>query len=148
MKLPRDLSGADLVKVLCKRYIWSANCNRCHGGVLRSSSIKTRSASGLVSGDCVLTRKRFPRAALNANRDLVTASKQVPYRGDHVSVDQNIAVEAATELENVMANLELMPSRMNSGKGEKIGPRQRSLAEQLHMAGLLSAEGLARVRGR
>ena len=34
------------------RYLIQANAN--HGGALRSNSIRTRSASGLVSGDCVL----------------------------------------------------------------------------------------------
>jgi hypothetical protein len=34
-----------------------------------------------------------------------------------------------------MANLEVMPARMNSGKSDRIGSRQRVLAEDLHKAG-------------
>jgi len=49
------------------------------------------------------------------------------------------------ELENVIANLELMPGRMNSSKSAKIGDRQRDIAKKLFHAGLLSKEGLAAV---
>jgi hypothetical protein len=41
----------------------------------------------------------------------------------------------------VIANIELMPLRMNESKNDKIGPRQLALAKKLHSAGLLSAEG-------
>ena len=44
-------------------------------------------------------------------------------------------------MDNVIANLELMPLRMNEGKNAKIGERQRALAKQLHAAGLLSEPG-------
>ena len=68
-----------------------------------------------------------------------------PYRGDQLSVDHIIPRAVVPELDNVIANLELMPLRMNSGKNAKIGERQRSLAKQLHAAGLLSAAGLKAV---
>lgn len=45
------------------------------------------------------------------------------------------------ELDNVIANLELMPLRMNESKNDKIGERQRSYAQKLHAAALLSSEG-------
>ena len=44
-----------------------------------------------------------------------------------------------------MANLELMPLRMNEGKRDNIGDRQRAVARQLHAAGLLGESGLAAV---
>jgi len=68
-----------------------------------------------------------------------------PYRGDELSVDHIIPRAVVPELDNVIANLELMPLRMNEGKRDKIGDRQRSLARQLHAAGLLSEKGFQSV---
>lgn len=65
-----------------------------------------------------------------------------PYNRQVLTVDHIIPRAVAPELDNVIANLELMPSGMNAAKGAKIGDRQRSLARKLHAAGLLSAEGL------
>ena len=65
-----------------------------------------------------------------------------PYKGQELSVDHVIPLAVAPELGNVIANLELLPLRMNEGKRDKIGDRQRSLAKQLHAAGLLSKAGL------
>lgn len=42
----------------------------------------------------------------------------------------------------VIANLDLLPLRLNESKNSKIGDRQRSLAVKPHEAGLLSTEGL------
>jgi hypothetical protein len=49
------------------------------------------------------------------------------------------------ELDNVIANLELMPLRMNESKNNKVGARQRDLAKKFHDAGLLSSKGLEAV---
>ena len=68
-----------------------------------------------------------------------------PYKGDQLSVDHIIPRAVVPELDNVIANLELMPLRMNEGKNAKIGERQRSLAKQFHAAGLLSAHGFRAV---
>jgi hypothetical protein len=51
----------------------------------------------------------------------------------------------APELDKVIANLELLPLRMNEGKNDKIGERQISLARKLKAAGLLSDAGLQAV---
>ena len=48
------------------------------------------------------------------------------------------------ELAKLIANLELLPLRLNEEKYDKIGDRQLSYA--LHQAGLLSAEGLKKVQ--
>ena len=45
------------------------------------------------------------------------------------------------ELDNVIANLELMPLRMNERKNSHMGQRQQDLAQRLFEAGLLSKEG-------
>lgn len=61
-----------------------------------------------------------------------------PYAGDQLSVDHIVPLVVVPELDNVIANLELMPQRMNSKKNSKVGQRQRDLAEKLYRAGLLS----------
>jgi hypothetical protein len=71
-----------------------------------------------------------------------------PYKGDQLSVDHIIPRAVVPELDNVIANLELMPSRMNAGKRDKIGGRQLSLAKQLRVAGLLSEKGFKAVKER
>jgi hypothetical protein len=68
-----------------------------------------------------------------------------PYRGEMMSVDHIIPRAVVPELDNVIANLELMPLKMNEGKNAKIGARQVDLARKLHKAGLLSSEGLGAV---
>jgi hypothetical protein len=60
-----------------------------------------------------------------------------PSTGDIVSVDHIIPVASVPELSNVIANLELLPLKLNQSKGDSIGPRQRDLAKKLHAAGLL-----------
>jgi len=68
-----------------------------------------------------------------------------PYKGDQLSVDHIIPRAVAPELDNVIANLELMPLRTNEQKSDKIGDRQRDLARRFYNAGLLSREGLEAV---
>jgi len=69
-----------------------------------------------------------------------------PYKGDQLSVDHILPRVIVPELDNVIANLELMPLRMNESKNAKVGERQLSLAEKLHAAGLVSANGLQRLQ--
>ena len=71
-----------------------------------------------------------------------------PYKGQQVSVDHIIPRAVVPELDNVIANLELLPLRVNEKKQSKIGQRQRSLARKLNEAGLLSKAGLAAVLAR
>lgn len=61
-----------------------------------------------------------------------------PYQGDQLSVDHIIPRTVAPELDCVIANLELMPQRMNLSKGDRVGARQVDLARKLVKAGLLS----------
>ena len=49
------------------------------------------------------------------------------------------------ELDNVIANLEFMPLRMNESKNAKIGSRQREMSKKFYQAGLLSRKGLEAV---
>ena len=70
-----------------------------------------------------------------------------PYTGDQLSVDHIVPRSVCVELDNVIANLELMPQRKNSSKNAKIGRRQKDVARKLHKAGLLSEQGLKSVEG-
>jgi deoxyribonuclease V len=63
-----------------------------------------------------------------------------PYKGDELSVDHIIPRAIVPELDNVIANLELMPLRLNEKKNSTIGDRQRDMAKKFYHAGLLSRE--------
>jgi hypothetical protein len=74
--------------------------------------------------------------------------RQGPYAGEIASVDHIIPRAVAPELDNVIANLELLPLKVNESKNHKIGDRQRHLAKKFHAAGLLSDAGLKAVESR
>ena len=78
-------------------------------------------------------------------RGRAAAVRVGPDAGEVVSVDHIIPRAVAPELDNVIANLELMPLSVNRRKSDKIGDRQVSTAKEFHAAGLLSDEGFARV---
>jgi hypothetical protein len=59
-----------------------------------------------------------------------------PYKGDQLSVDHIIPLSVFPELDKVIANLELMPLRMNESKRAKMGARQEDLLKKLRDAGL------------
>jgi hypothetical protein len=42
-----------------------------------------------------------------------------------------------SQFDNVIADLELLPRRMNESKKDKMGARQRALSRELRQAGLL-----------
>ena len=52
------------------------------------------------------------------------------------------------QLGNELGNLELLPERLNMGKGAGVGDRQLALAKRFHAAGLLSAAEKAEVSAR
>lgn len=69
-----------------------------------------------------------------------------PYKGQELSVDHIIPRAVVPELDCVIANLELMPLKMNMSKNDKIGERQLAVAQQFYAAGLLTVEGLKKVK--
>ena len=71
-----------------------------------------------------------------------------PYTGDKLSVDHIIPRAVCVELDTTLANLELMPMRMNSSKSDSIGERQVDMAKKFYAAGLLSKSGLDAVLAR
>jgi hypothetical protein len=66
--------------------------------------------------------------------------------GDEAEVDHIVPVSLAPEAGNELANLELMPARLNRSKSNRVSERQLDYAETLAEARLLSAESLARLR--
>jgi hypothetical protein len=79
------------------------------------------------------------------NAPLVTKG---PYAGQIASIDHIVPRAVAPELDNCIANLELLPLRVNESKNDKIGDRQRDMANKFHAAGLLSIAGLKAVEAR
>jgi hypothetical protein len=71
-----------------------------------------------------------------------------PYKGQELSVDHIIPRAVVPELDNVIANLELLPLQLNESKNSKVGQRQRDLARKLSKAGLLRDAGLKAVLGK
>ena len=61
-----------------------------------------------------------------------------PCAGDKLVVDHIIPRSKCPSLDNVLANLELMPATLNRRKSDKVGQRQLDLAKKLVRAGLLS----------
>jgi hypothetical protein len=68
-----------------------------------------------------------------------------PYSGQELSVDHIIPRAVCVELDNVIANLELLPQRLNSAKSDRVGDRQVTLAQTLQRAGLLAPAAVQRV---
>jgi len=71
-----------------------------------------------------------------------------PYAGDKLSVDHIIPRSVCPELDTTLANLELMPLRMNREKGSSICQRQVDMAKKFHASGLLSESGMNAVLHR
>ena len=60
-------------------------------------------------------------------------------------MDHIVPRAVVSEPDNVIANLELMPLRMNESKNDKTGDRQRDMARKFCHARLLSRKGLEAV---
>jgi len=68
------------------------------------------------------------------------------YAGQEATADHYIPRSVCPELDNQIFNLRLLPSKLNSSKGDKVGKKQVEFAEELNKGGLLSAEGLEAVK--
>ena len=89
-----------------------------------------------------------PAGLADMRRGQAATIQRGPYKGDELSVDHIIPRAVAPELENVIANLELMPLRMNLSKGAAMGERQRDKAKQFAAAGLLTPTRLEQILRR
>lgn len=86
-----------------------------------------------------------PEDLADMRRGRTATVRKGPYSGEILSVDHIIPRAVAPELDNVIANLELMPLGVNKRKNDSVGDRQISLAKAFHRAGLLSDSGLRKV---
>ena len=66
--------------------------------------------------------------------------KRGAFIGQEMSVDHVLPRAVVPELDNVVANLELMPLKMNVTKSAKLEPRQIEFARRFVAAGIISAE--------
>jgi len=69
-----------------------------------------------------------------------------PYADQELSVDHIIPRAVCVELDDVMANLELLPQRLNSAKGARVSDRQVALAKNLEQAGLLTRDSVQKIQ--
>ena len=69
-----------------------------------------------------------------------------PYSGDRVEIDHIVPVSLAPELGNELANLEMMPGKLNRAKSNKVGQRQLSYADKFLAAGLIGSNSMERVK--
>lgn len=92
--------------------------------MLRNLTIAQRLGCLTPEGLAEMRRGRSPTITLG------------PYAGDQLSVDHIIPFSLAPTLDKVIANLELMPLKMNIRKRDAMGERQQALALRLKRAGL------------
>lgn len=71
-----------------------------------------------------------------------------PYAGQIAEVDHIVPRAHAFEADNELANLELLPARLNRGKGAKVGDRQLALAKKFFDAGLIPESTMVRLQAR
>ncbi len=109
-------------------------------------------AKGRLTADAILRNleilealgSTWPEDISEMKRGRSPTVRKGAYTGDVLSVDHIIPRSVAPELDNTIANLELMPLRRNQSKNDTVGQRQRALAEKLHSAGLLNDPGKIR----
>ena len=71
-----------------------------------------------------------------------------PYRGEPVHVDHIVPLAHAWDVDNELANLELLPRSLNCAKGAKVGERQLDYARKFQAAGLISEANLINLQTR
>jgi hypothetical protein len=138
-------------------YLYSAKLERLDATAVAKAAVKSmrmKKAAGDLTVVAMLQNVTIAerlgctdRAGLDEMRKGNAATVRFgPYAGDELSVDHVIPRSVVPELDNVIANLELVPMRANLKKNATIGQRQRDLAKKLNKAGLLSNAGLMAVR--
>ena len=137
--------------------LWEAKIKGHDPAVVAEKAVKSIGWAGTPKGD--LTVAAMVRNVVIMERLGSTTEEDIhamkrgkaptvrrgPYVGEIVSVDHIIPRSVAPELDNVIANLELMPLSVNQRKGNKVGDRQVSLAKALRDAGLLQNAGFQSV---
>lgn len=141
-------------------WLWMAKNDGVNPSVVASAAIRSVGMTNQLAAELtkatmlrnVTIAERlgcFDKAGLAEMRKGNAATvRRGPYAGDQLSVDHIIPRTVVPELDNVIANLELMPQRANSKKNANVGQRQRDLAQKLYQAGLLREAGLRAVAPR
>lgn len=126
-----------------------AEANKADAGAVCEAAIKRvgmKPAAGELTKAALLRNLSIARQLGFLDEASLADMRRGEYKGGELTVDYIIPRTVCPELDNVIANLELLPKPTDSSKGVKVGERQVSHAEQLHAAGLLSSAGLERVR--
>jgi hypothetical protein len=141
-------------------WLWMAKVDGVNPATVVSAALQSVGMTNKLAVDLtkatmlrnVTTAERlgcFDKAGLEEMRKGNAATvRRGLYAGDQLSVDHIIPRAVVPELDNVIANLELLPQRANSKKNASVGQRQRDLAQKLYQAGLLTETGLRSVGAR
>lgn len=71
-----------------------------------------------------------------------------PYQGEPVHVDHIVPLAHAWDVDNELANLEMLPRSLNCAKGAKVGDRQLDYARKFQAAGLITEANLINLQTR
>ncbi len=69
-----------------------------------------------------------------------------PYTGQEVEIDHIVPVSLVPELDKELANLEMLPEKLNQRKSNRVEDRQLAVAAEFAKAGLITQESLNRLR--
>lgn len=78
-----------------------------------------------------------PEGMAEMRRGGAPTIRKGPFLGDEMGIDHVLPRAAVPELDNVLANLELMPTQMNRNKSDKLQPRTQLMARRFVASGLL-----------
>ena len=78
-----------------------------------------------------------PEGMAEMRRGGAPTIRKGPFLGDEMGIDHVVPRAAVPELDNVLANLELMPTQMNRNKSDKLQPRTQLMARRFVASGLL-----------
>jgi hypothetical protein len=124
-------SPGELLKRTMIRIGWNDERGRLTAAaLLRNLDIATKLGCTDLEGMAEMRRGHSPTV------------KRGPYAGDQLSVDHIVPVSKCPRLDNVLANLELMPLKLNMRKSARFGQRQWDLLEKFTSAGLLRRDPL------
>jgi hypothetical protein len=126
-------------KAVCEAAIKKVNMNAAAGELTKAALLRNLDIARKLG--CI-----HAAGLKDMRRGRAPTIQRGPYAGDELSVDHIIPRTVVPELDNVIANLEVLPLKLNQKKNSKVGERQTALAEKLHAAGLLSADGLEKVK--
>lgn len=132
-------AGADPARVI-------EDAQKANGsaGTPRAALVKSSLLRNLKIADGLGLLTASNRAALRHGAAPVVT--RGPYAGQRAEVDHIVPRSLARDLDHELANLEMLPARLNRQKGARVGERQLDYARRFQAAGLLPAGSFARVQ--